>query len=206
MINAAIIGASGYTGSDAIGMLLNHNQAQLTYLTALEEECGKVEEVFPRFKGRCDLEIEPLDFDKLSNKADVVLCCLPHKVSMGFVPKLLEAGLKVIDFSADYRIKNAEVYEKYYQQHTDKGNLAKAVYGLPEIYREEIKKISQEEFSFIEESKLEFKVLMSPSEERELESLNEVILNFSSPEEAESYARTILDRCLVKKVFLVDSK
>ena len=73
-------------------------------------------------------------------------------------------------------------------------------------YREEIKKISQEEFSFIEDSKLEFKVLRSPAEERELESLNEVILNFSSPEEAESYARTILDRCLVKKVFLVDSK
>jgi len=138
MVKVAIIGASGYTGSDAIDILLRHNNAELTYLTALPEECGAVEDVFPKFKGRCGLDIEPLDFSKLAESAEVVLCCLPHKVSMGFVPKLLDAGLKVIDFSADYRIKDAAVYEKYYQQHTDKENLKTAVYGLPEFYREEI--------------------------------------------------------------------
>ncbi|MCK4886700.1 MAG: N-acetyl-gamma-glutamyl-phosphate reductase, partial [Planctomycetes bacterium] len=138
MVKVAIIGASGYTGSDAIDILLKHNNAELTYLTALPEECGAVEDVFPKFKGRCGLEIEPLDFSKLAESAEVVLCCLPHKVSMGFVPKLLDAGLKVIDFSADYRIKDAAVYEKYYQPHTDKENLKTAVYGLPEFYREEI--------------------------------------------------------------------
>ena len=139
MIRVAIIGASGYTGAESIRILFRHSQAELTYLTALPEECGPVEEVFPEFRGRCGLAIEPLDLDKLSQLADVALCCLPHKVSMGFVPKLLDAGVKVIDFSADYRIKDVAVYEKFYQPHTDPANLAKAVYGLPELFREQIK-------------------------------------------------------------------
>jgi len=140
MVKVAIIGASGYTGAEAIEIILRHSEAQLTYLTALPEECGAVGQVFGRFKGRCDLQIEPLDFDKLAGLADVALCCLPHKVSMGFVPKLLDAGLKVIDFSADYRIKDTKVYENFYEvKHTDSANLEKAVYGLPELFREQIK-------------------------------------------------------------------
>jgi len=139
MIRVAIIGASGYTGSESIRILLQHSGAELTYLTALPEECGAVEDVFPQFKGRCALPIEPLDIDKLSDLADVALCCLPHKVSMGFVPKLLDAGLKVIDFSADYRIKDVAVYEKYYVKHTDTENLKHAAFGLPELFREQIK-------------------------------------------------------------------
>ena len=140
MIKVAIIGASGYTGAESIDIILRHNEAKLVYLSALPEECGAVDEVFPRFKGRCNLQIEPLDIDKLSGLAAVALCCLPHKVSMGFVPKFLDAGLKVVDFSADYRIKNTEVYEKFYQvKHTDTANLARAVYGLPELFREQIK-------------------------------------------------------------------
>jgi N-acetyl-gamma-glutamyl-phosphate reductase len=139
MIRVAIIGASGYTGAESIRIILQHDEAKLTYLTALPEECGMVEDVFPQFKGRCDLQIEPLDFDILTSLADVALCCLPHKVSMGFVPKLLDAGLKVIDFSADYRIKDVAVYEKYYVKHTDTENLKHAVFGLPELFRDRIK-------------------------------------------------------------------
>ena len=139
MIRVAIIGASGYTGAESIRILFRHREAELTYLTALPEECGAVGEVFPEFQGRCGLTIEPLDLDKLAASADVALCCLPHKVSMGFVPKLLAAGVKVIDFSADYRIKDVAVYEKFYQKHTDTANLAQAVYGLPELFREQIK-------------------------------------------------------------------
>jgi N-acetyl-gamma-glutamyl-phosphate reductase len=140
MIRVAIIGASGYTGAEAIGIILRHGKAKLTYLTALPEECGHVADVFGQFKGRCDMQIEPLDMKKLTGLADVVLCCLPHKVSMGFVPKLLDAGLKVIDFSADYRIKDPAVYEKFYAvKHTDVANLKKAVFGLPELFRDQIK-------------------------------------------------------------------
>ena len=140
MIHVAIIGASGYTGAESIEIILRHSQAELVYLTALPEECNPVEEVFPRFRGRCNLQIEPLDFDKLKGTANVALCCLPHKVSMGFVPKLLDAGLKVVDFSADYRIKDVAVYEKFYEvKHTNTANLEDAVYGLPELFREQIK-------------------------------------------------------------------
>ncbi|MEE9371192.1 MAG: N-acetyl-gamma-glutamyl-phosphate reductase, partial [Sedimentisphaerales bacterium] len=140
MVRIAIIGASGYTGAESIEIILRHSEAEVVYLSALPEECGAAEEVFPQFKGRCNLQIEPLDFDKLKGKADAALCCLPHKVSMGFVPKLLDLGLKVIDFSADYRLKDTAVYEKFYEvKHTDKANLKKAVYGLPELFREQIK-------------------------------------------------------------------
>lgn len=140
MVKVAIIGASGYTGAEAIEILLRHPQAQLTYLTALPEECGRTGDIFPQFKGRISLDIEPLDFDKLAEKADVVLCCLPHRVSMQFVPKLLDAGLKVVDFSADYRLKSVDTYEKFYKvDHTDTANLKTAAYGLPELFRENIK-------------------------------------------------------------------
>ena len=139
MVRVAIIGATGYTGLEAIEILLRHSNAEVTYLTALAEECGHVEDIFGKLKGRCDMQIEPLDMNKLSEKADVALCCLPHKVSMSFVPKLLDAGVKVIDFSADYRIRDVSLYQEFYQEHTDQENLASAVYGLPELFREQIK-------------------------------------------------------------------
>jgi len=139
MVRVAIIGASGYTGADALEIILRHPQAEATYLTALPEECGHISDLFGQFKGRIDLPVEPLDLDILASKADVVLCCLPHKVSMGFVPQLLKAGCKVVDFSADYRIKDTAVYEEFYQvEHTDHENLQDAVYGLPELYRSDI--------------------------------------------------------------------
>jgi N-acetyl-gamma-glutamyl-phosphate reductase len=141
MIRVAIIGASGYTGAESIRILLRHGQAKLTYLTALPEECGQVEEIFPEFRGRCELPVEPLDLKKLADSADVALCCLPHKVSMQFVPQLLKANVKVVDFSADYRLKDVKVYEQFYKTpHTDTANLAQAVYGLPELFRRQIQK------------------------------------------------------------------
>ncbi len=138
MIKTAIIGATGYTGADAIEILLRHGGAELTYLTASSDKPTALRNVHPRLAGRCGLDIEPLDFDKLAEKADVALCCLPHKVSMEYVPRMLERGVKVVDFSADYRIKDVGVYEKHYTKHTDTANIEKAVYGLPELFREKI--------------------------------------------------------------------
>ena len=140
MVRVAIIGASGYTGVESIEIILRHPEARITYLTALPEESGCASEVFGQLKGRCDMQIEPLELDKPAKVADVALCCLPHKVSMGFVPKLLETGVKVIDFSADYRLKDVTVYEKFYEvEHTDIENLPHAVFGLCELFREQIK-------------------------------------------------------------------
>jgi len=139
MIRVAIIGASGYTGLESIEILLRHPDAQVSYLTALPEECGHVADIFGSLRGRLDMHVEVLDMSKLADKADVVLCCLPHKVSMSYVPRLLDTGLKVIDFSADYRLKDVIVYENFYQQHTDAENLAHAAFGLPELFRQDIK-------------------------------------------------------------------
>jgi N-acetyl-gamma-glutamyl-phosphate reductase len=138
MIRVAIIGAGGYTGVESIEIILRHPEVKLTYLTA-QQEFGNVADIYPQLSGRCDMMIEPLDLGKLAKLADVALCCLPHKVSMSVVPQLLSAGVKVVDFSADYRIKDLVLYEKYYEPHTDKENLAHAVYGLPELFREKIK-------------------------------------------------------------------
>ena len=138
MIRVAIIGATGYTGSESIEILLRHPLAKATYLTASSNTTTPLESVHPGLKGRCELDIEPLNFDKLAETADVALCCLPHKVSMEFVPQMLNRGVKVIDFSADYRIKDISTYEKYYVEHTDPENVKIASYGLPELYRKEI--------------------------------------------------------------------
>ena len=139
MVRVAIIGASGYTASESLRILLRHPEAKVTYLTALPEECGAVGEVFPEFRDRLDLPIEPVDLDKLAARADVALGCLPHKVSMSFVPQLLSAGVKVVDFSADYRLRDVELYERVYGvEHTDREHLPEAVFGLPELFREKI--------------------------------------------------------------------
>ncbi len=119
MIRVAIIGAGGYTGVESIEIILRHPEVKLTYLTA-QQEFGNVADIYPQLSGRCDMMIEPLDLGKLAKLADVALCCLPHKVSMSVVPQLLSAGVKVVDFSADYRIKDLVLYEKYYEPHTDK--------------------------------------------------------------------------------------
>jgi len=139
MIRVAIIGASGYTASESLTILLRHPQSEVTYLTALPEECGRIADIFPQFRGRLNLSVEPLDLDKLTQVADVALCCLPHKVSMSMVPKLLGARVKVVDFSADYRLRDVSVYEAFYKvKHTDPENLSIAAFGLPELFRKDI--------------------------------------------------------------------
>ncbi|MBN1765512.1 MAG: N-acetyl-gamma-glutamyl-phosphate reductase [Sedimentisphaerales bacterium] len=140
MIKVAIIGATGYTARESIEILLRHSLAEITYLTALPDECAPVTDIFPSLRGRIDLPMEPLDMDILTNKADVALCCLPHRVSMGFVPRLLAAGLKVIDFSADYRLHDPDLYQRVYMtHHTDRDTISEAAFGLPELFRSAIK-------------------------------------------------------------------
>jgi len=139
MIRVAIVGATGYTAAESLNILLHHPQARITYLTALPEECGPIEEVFPQLRGRIDLPVEPLDLDKARELADVVFCCLPHTVSMDYVPQLLDAGLRVIDFSADYRLASPTDYQQWYNhEHRDPGNLSRAVYGLCELFTAKI--------------------------------------------------------------------
>lgn len=131
----ALLGVTGYTGLELIEILLRHPRVQLTYLASRREELPVVSDIFPRLRSRCDVRTGPIDLEAVAEAAEVVLLALPHLVSKQFVPGLLERGLTVIDLSADYRLKDPAVYERYYgEPHTDAKNLSQAVYGLPEIY------------------------------------------------------------------------
>src|SRR5687768_12097639 len=138
-VRAAIVGPTGYTGLWLIELLLRHPAAEVTYLASHREELPNIAEVFPRLRGRCELECRPIDPQAIAKEADVAFLALPHKVAMEYVGPLLDAGLRVIDLSADYRLRDPALYEKvYHAAHDDTANLAKAVYGLPELFRAQI--------------------------------------------------------------------
>lgn len=143
MINVGVIGAAGYTGEALIDILLNHPQVRLTYVSRKSDLALPLSEIFPQFKNRTDLVCAATVVKDACAKCELVFLALPHTASMEIAPKLLKAGLKVIDLSADYRLKNTAVYEKYYNaRHKDKKNLKLAVYGMPEINRNKIRKAS----------------------------------------------------------------
>ncbi|MBU4346497.1 MAG: N-acetyl-gamma-glutamyl-phosphate reductase [Candidatus Omnitrophica bacterium] len=140
MLNVGVVGATGYAGEELITVLLGHPQVRITNICAEIDKPQAISEIFPKFKNRLDLICTEPDIKEIVNKSDLVFLALPHTVSMGIAPALLEAGKKVIDLSADYRFKDKEVYEKFYKaRHKDKKHLVEAVYGLPELYREKIK-------------------------------------------------------------------
>lgn len=143
MINVGIIGATGHTGEVLIELLLGHPNVKITRLY----NSGKsgqgacvISDVFPKFKKRLDLVCAKPDWAQIKKDCDLVFLALPQTISMKFAPKLLNLGKRVIDLSADYRIKNPAIYEKFYKAgHQDKANLKEAVYGLPELNRAKIK-------------------------------------------------------------------
>jgi N-acetyl-gamma-glutamyl-phosphate reductase len=141
MIKVGIIGATGYTGEELINILLRHPHVKLTYLSAKIDKEQSIDEIFPQLRNRLDLECEILDIQRAISKADLFFLALPHTVSFDVAPMLLGHKKKVIDLSADYRLKNSNLYKEWYKvEHSDKSNLKKSVYGLPELYREKIKK------------------------------------------------------------------
>lgn len=140
MINVGIIGAAGYTGEVLIEVLLKHPLVRLSYLSRKTDKPQAISEIFPKFKGALNLTCGQTNVKEAAASCDLVFLALPHTASMHIVPKLITAGIKVIDLSADYRIKNIKVYEQFYHaRHADKLNLKDSVYGLPELYRNKIK-------------------------------------------------------------------
>ena len=140
MINVGIVGATGYAGEELVDTLLRHPDVRITNISAKIDRSLSISDIFPKFKGRIGLICTQPDIKEIAGICDLVFLALPHTVSMDIVPKLLEAGKKVIDLSADYRLKDTKIYEKFYNtKHKDKLHLAEAVYGLPEIYRAKIK-------------------------------------------------------------------
>lgn len=135
MLEVGIIGANGYTGGELLRLLNGHSQAEVTVATSRRFAGEPVYKVHPHLRN-LDLKFEAVNPEDM--EADLVFTATPHGASMNIVPPLVEKGIRVIDLSGDYRFDDLEVYEKWYgfkQKHP-----LDAVYGLPEIFREEIKK------------------------------------------------------------------
>ncbi len=141
-IRVGIVGVSGYTGKEVFALLLKHPKVRVTYVAANNTQ-GAMGEIYPEFLNRTSLVCQKFDIKEAAAKCDLIFLALPHTESMHVAPALLKAGLKVIDLSADYRLKNIKTYENWYgHKHADAGNLKKAIYGLPELFRAKIKKAS----------------------------------------------------------------
>jgi len=139
MTRVAILGAAGYTALELIKILLRHPEAEIVAVTDLQEGQPHVAMIHPSLSGRLDLCVEKLTPAEVSAKADCVFGCLPHGVSASLVPLFLDGGTRVVDFSADYRLNDPEVFATWYnQKHADPGRLGKVVYGLPELFRDQI--------------------------------------------------------------------
>jgi N-acetyl-gamma-glutamyl-phosphate reductase len=135
MIRVGIIGASGYTGVELVRLLCRHPEVELTVATSRQYAGKPLSQVFPSLQSRTDIICEDPTMEDLTARADLFFTAVPHQTAMAVVPALLEAGKKVIDLSADFRISDSAVYEKWYQQHTAVEYLQEAVYGLPELHR-----------------------------------------------------------------------
>jgi N-acetyl-gamma-glutamyl-phosphate reductase len=138
MIRVGIIGASGYTGVELARILCNHPETKITLATSRRYAGQPLAGVYPNLGARVDIICSDPDTESLADQADFFFTAVPHKTAMAVVPSLVEAGKKVVDLSADFRLKSAAVYEQWYQSHTAREYLSEAVYGLPEIHRNEI--------------------------------------------------------------------
>lgn len=136
----AIIGATGYTGFELIKIALKHPHLELKYLTSDTSAGKKISEIYPYLKNRCELTLIPNDFENISSDVDAVFLCLPHGASMAAAELFAKKGKIVIDLSADFRISDVGIYQKTYKEmHKAPELLKEFVYGIPELFENEIK-------------------------------------------------------------------
>jgi N-acetyl-gamma-glutamyl-phosphate reductase len=139
-MKVAILGGSGYTALELMKILLRHPTAEVVAVTSRQGDTPRLADLHPSLEGRTNLRCEPLDPDRLAARGvGCVFSCLPHGASMAAVPPLLQRGMRVVDLSADYRLRDPNVYAQWYgASHEDLAHLAQAVYGLPELYGDEV--------------------------------------------------------------------
>jgi len=140
VINVGVIGASGYTGLELLKILVHHPRFNLSYV-ANTEGGTTLSALHPSLAKVCDQEVKKADVDECAVSCELVFLALPHQSAMAYVKPLIAKGLKVVDLSADYRLP-IDIYEKFYCPHTDEQNLSHAVYGLPELFRKELRSAS----------------------------------------------------------------
>ena len=140
-IKVAVIGASGYAGLELVRLLVRHPGCELAALTSLEYPGRIFSQIFPSLAGIVDLPFMPDPApEKVAAAAEVIFTAVPHQTAMGMIPRYLDLGCKVVDLSADFRFRDVSLYEQWYQGHTAPGLNAEAVYGLPELHREEVRR------------------------------------------------------------------
>lgn len=140
MINVGIVGGTGYTGAELLRIFAQHPQAQVQVLTSRQEAGKRVDVLYPHLRGHCDLSYSVPDVATLKH-CDAVFFATPHGAAMQMAPELVAAGVKVIDLSADFRLKDTAQFKHWYKlEHTAPDLLREAVYGLPEIHRADIRK------------------------------------------------------------------
>jgi N-acetyl-gamma-glutamyl-phosphate reductase len=138
-ISVGILGATGYTGAELIRLIKAHPGARITYCSSRQYNGKAISDVLEFLKGSFDMVLEEFDESAIKSRCDVVFSCLPHGAGMDFISRIVDA-VKVVDLSADCRIRDASVFQQWYQEHTHPELLGMAVYGLSEIYPDEIKK------------------------------------------------------------------
>jgi len=140
-MNVGIIGATGHTGEELIDILLRHPFVRISRLYNTSDKPVHIADVFPRFRNRLDLPCRKPDFGDIGKHCDIVFLALPHTVSLSLAGPLLKLGKKVIDLSADFRLTDRRSYEAAYGvKHTDPASLKSAVYAIPELRREDIRR------------------------------------------------------------------
>ncbi|CAB1079714.1 N-acetyl-gamma-glutamyl-phosphate reductase (EC [Olavius algarvensis Delta 1 endosymbiont] len=139
MTRVAIVGATGYAGAELVRILSGHPETEITVLTSRQYAGVRFDHVYPAMAGRVDIVCQQYSADHICENADLIYMALPHKLPMAFVPDILKQGKKVVDLSADFRFNDVSLYESVYQPHTAGDLLDAAVYGLCEIYADQIK-------------------------------------------------------------------
>ncbi|MCL2678253.1 MAG: N-acetyl-gamma-glutamyl-phosphate reductase, partial [Clostridiales bacterium] len=139
MIKVGIIGATGYVGAQTMALLLGHKGVQITHMMSIANIGQAADEVFPALRGLLPGKIEAVDTGALIADCDVVFMAMPHGQAIAPTAALAAAGKKVIDLGADFRFRESAVYEQWYKTpHAEPLLARRAVYGLPELYREKI--------------------------------------------------------------------
>lgn len=139
MARIAILGATGYTALELFRILARHPGVTVVAATTRQDNRPPISSIHPSLTGLFDLRCENLTPEQVGAQCDIAFCCLPHTASMEAVPQLLQAGCRVVDLSADYRLRDPQVYQQWYEHpHTDVARLNTAVYGLPELFGERI--------------------------------------------------------------------
>ncbi len=137
-VTVAVVGASGYTGLELLRLLARHPHVRLAALTSREYQGRPVGQVFPALAGIVHQEFIPPDPEEVARRARFAFTAVPHRSALEMVPRLLAAGMRVVDLSADFRFRDPGVYEAWYQPHTAPELLEEAVYGLPELHRQRL--------------------------------------------------------------------